>query len=289
MIANARVTDAEIAALARQLRGLIGIRLDVLQLPRSVLRAFEPSQVGTIIGALMDACIPELPTLLRGRGGDSAGGIAKHEGTLGEREGYPDYRHETGLRLELKLLYRDPENVEMKTPPTPREASARLTQKVTLKNVNPKTDVLMVVAYQLRAREDDADLFSPTIIDIGLFPMIDCILARDDRLKRSGGKWFGNYETPCVPSKIGRRKLKRGEFLDDSAYGRKQSEGKDFNEDTNFGKLKRVPYKPLQAYLKKHGASYAASGNWPAPWTISENPKAQALGIKAPNPRLRNR
>ena len=59
------------------------------------------------------------------------------KGPLGEREGYPDYRHETGRRLELKLLYRDPENVAMKTPPTPREASARLTQKVTLKNVNP--------------------------------------------------------------------------------------------------------------------------------------------------------
>ena len=258
-MAEERVTAAEIAALASRLKELIGVRLDVLQLPRSVLRAFEPSQVGTIVGTLMDACIPELPTLLRGRGGAGAGGITKHEGILGEREGYPDYHHETGLRLELKLLYKDPEGVEMKTPPTPREASARLTQKVTLKNVKPKTDVLMVVAYQLQAREDEVDLFSPTIIDIGLFPMIDCILARDDRLKRGGGKWFGDYETPCVPSKIGRRKLERGEFLDDSANGRKKSEGKDFNEDTNFGKLKRVPYPPLQAFLKKHGASYAAS------------------------------
>ena len=216
----------------------------------------------------MDACIPELPTLLRGRGHGDVGGIAKHEGILGEREGYPDYRHESGLRLELKLLYKDPVGVEMKSPPTPREASARLTQKVTVKNVQPETDILMVVVYQLQPHDDEGDIFSPTIVDIGLFPMIDCIRARDDRLERSGGKWFGNYETPCMPSKIGKGKLKRGEPLDDSSYGRKKSERKDLNEDTNFGKLKRIPYRPLQLFLKKHGATYAANGEWPMPWTI---------------------
>lgn len=156
----------------------------------------------------------------------------------------------------------------MKSPPTPREASARLTQKVTVKNVVPSTDVLMVVVYQLQPHEKDGDLFNPTIVDIGLFPMIDCILARDDRLERRGGRWFGDYETPCVLSKVGRRKRKRGEPLDESAYGRKESEGRDFNEDTNFGKLKRVPYRPLQLFLRKHGASFAASGDWPQPWTI---------------------
>lgn len=267
-MADDRVTPAEIAKLADRLSGLIGVQLDVLRLPRAILHAFEPSQIGTIAGTLMDACIPELPTLLRGRGHGDVGGIAKHEGILGEREGYPDYRHESGLRLELKLLYKDPVGVEMKSPPTPREASARLTQKVTVKNVQPETDILMVVVYQLRPHDDEGDIFSPTIVDIGLFPMIDCIRARDDRLERSGGKWFGNYETPCVPSKIGRGKLERGEPLDDSSYGRKESEGKDLNEDTNFGKLKRVPYRPLQLFLKKHGATYASIGEWPMPWTI---------------------
>ena len=267
-MADDRVTSAEIAELEKRLRGLIGVRIDVLRLPRAVLHAFEPSQIGTIAGTLMDACIPELPTLLRGQGHREGGGITKHEGILGEREGYPDYRHESGLRLELKLLYKAPVGVDMKSPPTPREASARLTQKVTVKNVQPKTDVLMVVVYQLRAHGNDGDIFSPTIVDIGLFPMIDCILARDDRLERGGGKWFGNYETPCVPSKIGKGKLKRGEALDDSGYGRKESEGHDFNEDTNFGKLKRVPYKPLQLFLRKHGAAYAAKGRWPKPWII---------------------
>ena len=263
-----RVTSAEIAKLENQLNGLIGVQLDVLQLPRAILPAFEPSQIGTIAGTLMDACIPELPTLLRDRGRGDAGGIVKHEGILGEREGYPDYRHESGLRLELKLLYKDPVGLEMKSPSTPREASARLTQKVTVKNVQPKTDVLMVLAYQLRTHDKEGDIFSPTIVDIGLFPMIECILARDDRLERSGGKWFGNYETPCIPSKIGRGKLERGEPLDNSSYGRKKSEGKDLNEDTNFGKLKRVPYKPLQLFLRKHGATYATNGEWPEPWTI---------------------
>ena len=126
----------------------------------------------------------------------------------------------------------------------------------------------MVLAYELRPLPDDRDLYSPTIVDIGLFSMIDCILARDDRLTRSGGKWFGDFETPCVPSKIGRKRSKQGDALDDSLYGRKESEGKDFNEDTNFGKLKRVPYRPLQLFLKKHGAIYAARGNWPEPWVI---------------------
>lgn len=267
-MADDRVTSAEIAKLEVRLSGLIGVQLDVLRLPRAILHAFEPSQIGTIAGTLMDACIPELPTLLSDWGHGDVGGIAKHEGILGEREGYPDYRHESGLRLELKLLYKDPVGVEMKSPPTPREASARLTQKVTVKNVQPETDILMVVAYQLRPHDNESDIFSPTIVDIGLFPMIDCIRARDDRLERSGGKWFGNYETPCVPSRIGRGKLERGEPLDDSSYGRKESEGKDLNEDTNFGKLKRIPYRPLQLFLKEHGATYASNGEWPVPWTI---------------------
>ena len=267
-MAEGRIAAAEIADVKNRLRGLIGVQLDVLRLPRAVLHAFEPSQIGTITGTLMDACIPQLPALWGGQGRRDLTGITKHEGILGEREGYPDYRHESGLRLELKLLYKDPVDAEMKSPPTPREASARLTQKVTLKNVDPLRDLLMVVAYQFQVHARDEEALSPTIVDIGLFPMIDCILARDHRLERSGGRWFGNYETPCVPSKIGRRKRKRGERLDETSYGRKESEGKDFNEDTNFGKLKRVPYRPLQLFLQKHGATYASKGTWPSPWTI---------------------
>ena len=267
--AKLHVSDDMFTELKETLVLLAGLQLEVLRLPRSILKAFEPSQIGTIVGVLMDACIPELPNLLKHKDIDlSKLGLTKHEGVLGDREGYPDYHHKSGARIELKLLYKDPKGVEMKAPPTPREPSARLTQKVTLKNVEPSIDVLMVLAYELQPLPNYPNLYSPTIIDIGLFSIIHCICARDDRLTRGGGKWFGDYETPCVPSISGKAKLIRGEALDDSLYGRKMSEGRDFNEDTNFGKLKRIPYKPLQLFLKKHGASYTTKGEWPEPWTI---------------------
>ena len=262
MSTDEHITNAEIEELAEHLEVLKGVQLKVLQLPRAALSAFEPSQIGTIVGALMDACIPELPSILEHGGADlSKVGLSKHEGIHGDREGYPDYHHDSGKRLELKLLYKDPKGVRMKKSPTPREPSARLTQKVTIKNVNPKTDVLMVLAYELQPLPEQLDFYSPTIIDVGLFSMIDCIKARDDRLARVGGKWFGDYQTPCILSKIGAAKKKRGEVLDDSRYGRKKSEGKDYNEDTNFGKLKRIPYMPLKLYLKKHETSYTKEGN----------------------------
>ena len=270
MSKSEQISPAQFAELAKTLEPLKGVQLRLLRLPRSVLWAFEPSQIGTMVGTLMDACIPELPDILIEEEVDFASvGISKHEGILGEREGYPDYRHESGIRLELKLLYKDPEGVEMKKPPTPREPSARLTQKVTLKNVNPRTDVLLVLAYQLREIPGQSDFYSPTVDDVGLFSMINCIRARDHRLTSSGGKWFGDYETPCIPSRIGAQKKKNNKPLDDSQYGRKESEGKDFNEDTNFGKLKRVPYKPLQLFLKEHGSSHSTSGSWPKPWKIT--------------------
>jgi len=71
-------------------------------------------------------------------------------------------------------------------------------------------------------------------------------------LKESGGIWFGNYETPAILSNIGKIKVSQNKKLSKSSYGRKESEGKDYNEDTNFGKLKRIPYKELQLFLKKN-------------------------------------
>ena len=44
---------------------------------------------------------------------------------------------------------------------------------------------------------------------------------------------------------------RRPDRSDNRSYGRKESEGKDFNEDTNFGKLKRIPHPNLQAFLRK--------------------------------------
>ncbi len=82
--------------------------------------------------------------------------------------------------------------------------------------------------------------------------MIEFVEARDKRLIDSGGRWFGNYQTPCIPSKIGKRKLWGGRSLDTTTYGRKADEGRDFNEDTDFGKLKRIPHLGLAAFLKRH-------------------------------------
>jgi hypothetical protein len=87
---------------------------------------------------------------------------------------------------------------------------------------------------------------------IKVFSIIELIEARDRRMTNASGRWFGNYETPTVLSKTGKRKIKQGIPLDTSAYGRKESEGKDFNEDTNFGKLKRIPHPALQAFLSKY-------------------------------------
>lgn len=248
----ARISDGDLGILSKIISPLLNVQFHVLQLPSAVLAGFEPSQIGSLVGVLMDACIPQLDQILDPKTFQSVG-LKKHAGILKDREGYPDFIHESGFRLELKLLYVDPTGVVMKKPATPREPSARLTQKVTLKNVNPSKDALLVIAYQLQPIPDAPHLFAPTIIDIGVFSMIECIDARDARLLSKGGKWFGDYETPAVVSKRGRKKLKARKKLNDSQYGRKESEGYDYNEDTNFGKLARTPYPPLNAFLRKYG------------------------------------
>ncbi len=158
-----KLTEEEIKELQDSLFPLIGVQFDILRLPRQALIEFEPSQVGTIVGALMDACIPQLPEIIKDNKALEKVGLSKHEGILGDREGYPDYHHSSGKRIELKLLYVDPVGIEMKKPPTPREPSARLTQKVTVRNVDPALDALLVIAYQLQAHKEDENIISPTI------------------------------------------------------------------------------------------------------------------------------
>ena len=243
------VSGREIGAIRQALRPLVGAQFNILSIPEEILLAFEPSQVGTIIGSLMDACIPQLSKITDDGAFDTVG-LRKNDGILGDREGYPDYLHTSGKRLELKLLFVDNPNIRMKKPPTPREPSARLTQKVTFKNVEPDRDLLLVIAYALMEHRTRRGVFCPTIIDFGLFPVYRCILARDRRMYDCHGGWFGQFETPTILSKQGRHKLWLGQAIDYSAYGRKELEGKDLNEDTNFGKLKRIPYAPLQAYLR---------------------------------------
>ena len=136
MTENSRITPAEIEQLRVALKPLFGQQFEILKIPRAILGVFEPSQIGTIVGALMDACIPSLSEILPDDKSLADVGLIKHEGILKDREGYPDYRHVSGKRLELKLLYVEPEGLDMKKPSTPREPSARLTQKVTVKNVD---------------------------------------------------------------------------------------------------------------------------------------------------------
>lgn len=245
-----RITKENLNFLRNELKPLIGTQFVSLTLPLAAMESFEPSQIGTIVGTLMDALLPHLPDIPQV-------GLLKHEGILGDREGYPDYKHKSGFRLELKLLYIDNPEIKTKKPPTPREASARLTQKVTVKNVDPAMDALLLIAYELQLQKGNPDAVSPTITDFEVFSMIECIEARDNRMLAAGGRWFGNYETPTIPSNIGRAKLAQGLTLDTSMYGRKESEGKDFNEDTNFGKMKRIPHPDLQAFLRKYRGTIA--------------------------------
>lgn len=261
-----RISIEEIGELYSRLNTLIGVSIPVLNVPGPVLSGFEPSQIGTIVGTLMDACIPQLDIILKESNIIEDIGLEKHEGIIGEREAYPDYRTVDGYRLELKLLYVDPFDIQMKKPPTPREASARLTQKVTYKNVDTNKDLLLVIAYQFQRTTNHN--FSPTIIGVGLFPVIDCILARDIRLAEANGRWFGYFETPAILSRSGKESVRNNTPLNIQNYGRKESEGYDFNEDTNFGKLARIPYLPLQQFLKHHNAKYATRGIYPNQWRI---------------------
>ncbi|MGH7073291.1 MAG: hypothetical protein ACREFD_03720 [Stellaceae bacterium] len=126
-----------------------------------------------------------------------------------------------------------------------------MTQKVTVLNVNPATDAMLLISYQLQPNREISESVSPTVLDFRLFPMCDLIEARDNRLAQGGGRWSGNFQTPLVLSKIDRAKRRRGEPLDTTSFGRKESESKDYNEDTNFGKLKRIPYAPLQHFIRE--------------------------------------
>ncbi|MDY6392610.1 MAG: hypothetical protein SPL80_07200 [Bacilli bacterium] len=242
------VQKSDILLMKKKFEPLLGAQFNVLSLPEELLMAFEPSQVGSIVGNLIDACIPFLSKITDSEL-ISAIGLSKNEGILGEREGYPDYLHSSGLRVELKLIFVDNPDIKMRKPPTKREPSARLTQKVTFKNVIPEKDLLLVIAYALKEDKKKSNYYVPTIIGFDLFPVIDCIIARDKRMYEAGsGVWFGNYETPTVLSKKGQNKLIQGQRLIYS-YGTKENEGCDFNLDTNFGKLKRIPYPALQKFI----------------------------------------
>ena len=237
-----QISDKELRQLRAEFQSLIGLKIDWLSLPEQALGGFEPSQIAVIINTLLDAALPQIELFASDR--ENVGklkhiGLAKAPGGIGQRESYPDYIHKSGKRVELKGLFVDNRDLHLKRPPTRREPSARLKENVTIEDVDPAKDVLLIAAVRLEEIEGHC---YPVIIDIEVCSMIECVRARDQRLAESGGRWVGR--TPMVVSRRGQEKLRAGLPLTDD----------DYKKDTNFGKLKRIPYGPLQEFMRRHGA-----------------------------------
>ncbi len=239
----ADITNDDLESLRRAFAPLLGLRITWLSIPSGALAGFEPSQIAVIVNTLLDAILPQIQFLATDKENAAklAGvGLSKAPGVIGQRETYPDYVHMSGKRVELKGLFVDSPELSLKRPPTDREPSARLKENVTMDVIDPANDALLVAAVQLRA--DETGQCSPYVTDIGVFSMVECVRARDQSLKERGGKWIRGV--PKVVKKASMSKFKAGKDLSDS----------NFEKDTNFGKLKRIPYAPLQEFMRKHGA-----------------------------------
>jgi hypothetical protein len=237
------ITTEQLAKIREEFDPLVGLQITWLSLPGIALSGFEPSQVAVIVNTLLDAALPQIKLLSSSPENNErlkSIGLEKAPRSVGERGAYPDYIHKSGYRFELKGLFVDNPELGLKRPPTRREPSARIKDNVTLADVNRSKDILLMAAVQLHQFDQYCH---PVIIDVGLFPMIDCIKARDERMFRLGGRWNGKVPQCVKKSSIG--KFLRGESLTDE----------DYQHDTNFGKMKRIPYVPLQQFLKKHGVS----------------------------------
>jgi hypothetical protein len=237
------ITHDELESLRRAFAPLVGLRISWLSIPSSALAGFEPSQVAVIVNTLLDGILPQIQLLASDKENAaklSEVGLSKAPGVIGQRETYPDYVHVSGKRVELKGLFVDNPDLALKRPPTPREPSARLNEHVTMEVIDPANDALLVAAVRLQPDGDGR--CSPYVIDIGVFAMVACVRSRDQSLADRGGRWVGGV--PKVVRKTSAGKLRAGAQLGSS----------DFERDTNFGKLKRIPYPPLQDFMKKHVA-----------------------------------
>ncbi|MBD2137751.1 hypothetical protein H6F32_09150 [Anabaena sp. FACHB-1237] len=233
------ISQQEIQILKNIFTPLIGIKIDWLTIPQQALPGFEPSQIAVIVNTLLDGILPQIELIssdIENQEKLKNIGLQKSPSIIGERESYPDYIHLSGKRVELKGLFVDNLSLKLKRPPTPREPSARLKENITINNINTEKDVLLIVAIQI---QEENRFCSPYIVDIEVLSMVECIKARDKRLQETGGKWIDGI--PEVVSTAGKKKLKIGQNLTDA----------DYEKDTNFGKLKRIPYQPLQDFLSK--------------------------------------
>ena len=237
------ISERDLSALRASFLPLIGLRVSWLSIPDAALVGFEPSQLAVIVNTLLDAALPQIERLatdpenaakLRGIG------LSKFPTIIGQREGYPDYVHVSGKRVELKGLFVDNRKLKMKRPPTAREPSARIKENVTMDVIQPQNDALLLAAVQLQA--DAEGYCSPFVIDYEVFSMHDCVRARDERLAAAGGAWIDG-----VPKVVKQKSLAR-------KRSGAQLGPDDYEFDTNFGKLKRIPWPPLLAFMRKHGA-----------------------------------
>lgn len=240
-----RITADELAQLGRDLAPLVGLRISWLSIPTVALAGFEPSQLAVLVNTLLDAVLPQVSMLSIddpiAQERLSSLGLSRSPQLVGQREGYPDFAHTSGKRVELKGLFVNNPSLTLKRPPTPREPSARLKENVRVDTVDAQRDALLVAAAQLQALGDHA---YPVIVDLGVFSMIDCVEARDRRLLHSPGAWF--ERVPKVLTRASRIRLRTGHNvapIEESGYLR----------DTNFGKLNRIPHPPLVQFLRKHG------------------------------------
>lgn len=228
--------------LRNALQPLIGLRLDWLSIPIDAVPGFEPSQLAVLANTLADGALPQIGLLATDEDNKNKLqelGLQKAPREVGEREGYPDYEHTSGKRVELKGLFVDNPALDIKRPPTQREPSARIKENTTDKEVDPERDTLLVAAIQMQKTDGSC---CPVIVDIEVFPMSEVVAARDKRLADGGGRWKG--KAPQVVKKKSHGKSRQGKPLDDD----------DYEKDTNFGKLARIPYVPLVRFLLKHGA-----------------------------------
>ncbi len=233
------ISQEKIKELRNTFAPLIGIKIDWLTIPDQALQGFEPSQIAVIVNTLLDGILPQIQLISTDAQNQEKLkniGLQKSPSQIGQRESYPDYIHISGMRVELKGLFVDNIALKFKRPPTPREPSARLKENITIDTIDSERDVLLIAAIQLR---EDNGFCSPFIVDLEVISMVECIRARDKRLLDAGGKWINGV--PKIVSKKGRKKLQLGQPLIDN----------DYEKDTNFGKLKRIPYQPLQDFLAK--------------------------------------
>ena len=233
------ISHQKLQELRNTFAPLIGIKIDWLTIPDRALQGFEPSQIAVIINTLLDGILPQIQLISTNEQNQEKLkniGLQKSPSNIGERESYPDYIHVSGTRVELKGLFVDNITLKLKRPPTRREPSARLKENITIDTIDSERDVLLIAAIQLR---EDNGFCSPFIVDIEVISMVECIRARDKRLLDTGGKWINGI--PKVVSQKGRKKLQLGQTLMDN----------DYEKDTNFGKLKRIPYQTLQDFLNK--------------------------------------